>query len=471
MTFATYDPSSNTLESLAAAIFSGSSGATLVNGSVTALFGTPPGEPSTISFYDGSIAALNIGAGLLLTSGDPTPPQSNTVSNYGLDAVGTTVDNQLQATVNAAFSLAGPVHDVTYLQFQINVTDPATVGLRFDVVFGSDEYPEFSNTNYVDVAAVYVNGVNYALFNNNPTTPLSVIAPNVNTGNFRDNTSGIIPIEYDGVSTKLQVNAPLQLGLNTIKIGVADTGDSIYDSGIFVSALQGVDYVGYGLAQQVSVAGNNEVTDADSNQVYYGDNSANSIELVSGKDVVDGGPGVDEVRYTFGLAGITGYSWDGHTLTLANGANSSTLVNVERVLLADGGYYALDTSAGGHTYSAYALLQAMFDHAPDKATLSSWVAKLDLKHGGNDVAAVAQDMINTYDPGLSNQAVIAQLYKNIVGVAASPDTVAQLASLVGAGHSFATMGDLFAYGAMLGQNTQEIAGIVGSIQVLDHSFF
>ena len=80
-------------------------------------------------------------------------------------------------------------------------------------------------------------------------------------------------------------------------------------------------------------------------------------------------------------------------------------------------------------------------------------------------------MINTYDPGLSNNAVIGQLYQNIVGVAASPETVAQLASLVGAGHSFATMGDLFAFGAMLSQNTQEIVGIVGSIQALDHSFF
>jgi hypothetical protein len=478
LTFATYDPSSNTLTSLVAAIFSGSAGAALVDGSISVRFGVPPDEASTISFYDGSIAALNIGAGLLLTSGDPTPPGTNTGPAYGVDAGGVdVVDSDLQATVDAAFSLAGPVQDVTYLQFQINVTDPAIVGLRFDVVFGSDEFREFTNSSYVDVAGVYVNGANYALFNNSPDQPLSVVAANVNGGNFRDNTGAEpnnntpIPIEYDGVSRKLQINAPIQLGLNTIKIAIADTGDSIYDSGIFVSSLQAVNYTGYGLAQQVAVIGKSEVVDSISNQVYLGDSSDNSILLVSGEDVVDGGLGIDKVHYTFGLAGITGYSWDGHALSLHSGANSSTLVNVERVTLGDGGYYALDTSAGDNTYSVYALLQAAFDHAPDQATLSAWVAQLDLKSGSHALVDVAQQMIDVYAPGVSNEVVIGRFYQNIVGVAASAETVAQLASQVGSGHDFATMGELFAFGAMLSPNTQEIVGIVGSIQVLDASFF
>ena len=477
MTFATFDPSSTAVESLVAAIFSGNAGATLVSGSVTALFGSPPGEPSTISFYDGTITALNIGAGLLLTSGDPTPPQSNTVANYGVNAGGTTVDDQLQATVNAAFPLAGPIHDVTYLQFQINVTDPAAVGLRFDVVFGSDEFPEFVNSSYVDVAGVYVNGVDYALFNSDPLQPLSVVQANVAAGNFRDNTAGNpapIPIEYDGVSVKLQVSAPVHLGVNTIKIAIADTGDSIYDSGIFVSGLQTVDYAGYGLAQEVEVQAQTEVVDTNSNQVYHGDNSANLIKLVSGHDVVDGGPGVDTVEYTFGLAEIFGggsYSWNGHSLSLNVGGNSSTLVNVERVHLGDGGLYALDTSPGGNTYSAYALLQAWFNHAPDQATLSSWIAKLDLQSGSHAVGAVAQQMIDLYAPGMGNAALIGNLYQNIIGAAAPSGFAEELASQVGSGKQFATMGDLFAFGAMLSQNTHEIVGIVGSIVALDASFF
>jgi hypothetical protein len=478
LTFATYDPSSNTLASLVAAIFSGSSGATVVGGSITARFGAPPGEASTISFYDGAITALNIGAGLLLTSGDPTPPESNTASNYGVDSGADTADADLQATVLAAFPGAGQVEDVTYLQFQINVTDPAAVGLRFDVVFGSDEYPEFAASPYVDVAGVYVNDVNYALFNNNASQPLSVTASNL-FENFRDNRADVdhnrpapIGIEYDGVSRKLQVSAPVHLGANTIKIAIADTGDAIYDSGIFVSGLQTVDYVGYGLAQQVSVTGKSEVLDTSSNQVYLGDNSANSIVLVSGQDVVDGGLGIDKVHYTFELAGITGYSWDGHTLSVQNGDNSSTLVNVERVTLGDGSYYALDTSAGGNTYSVYALLQAWLDHAPDQGTLSGWVAQLDLKTGSHAFGDVAQQMINLLRPtGLSDAALIGQLYQNIIGAPAPSGVAEALASQVGAGQPFATMGDLFAMGAMLSKNTQEIVGIVGSIQALDASSF
>lgn len=474
MTFTTYNPATNSLTSLVRAVFLDTTGAKLVDGSISAHFGTPPGEASTISFYDGATsAALNIGAGLLLTTGDPTPPETNTVANYGVNSGDTAADADLQATVNAAFSLAGPVQNVSYLQFQINVTDPAALGLGFDVVFGSEEYPEFQQSRYVDVAGVYVNGVNYALFNNSAVQPLSVVAANVIGGIFRDNSvhdSVPMPIEYDGVSKKLQVTAPLQLGLNTIKIAIADTGDSIYDSGVFVSALQPVNYVGYGLAQQVSVAGHSEVVDTPSNQVYLGDNSANVILLTSGADVVNGGLGVDLVRYTFGVSGSS-YSWDGHVLSVQNAGNSSTLVNVERVSLADGGYYALDTTAGGNTYSAYALLQAAFDHAPDQATLSRWVAQLDLKTGSHALSDVAQQMIDFYRPGVSNEAVIGEFYRNIVGAAASTETVAQYASLVGAGHTFATMGELFAFGAMLSLNTQEMVGVVGSIQALDAIFF
>jgi hypothetical protein len=80
-------------------------------------------------------------------------------------------------------------------------------------------------------------------------------------------------------------------------------------------------------------------------------------------------------------------------------------------------------------------------------------------------------MIDAYRPGVSNEAVIGEFYQNIVGVAAPTETVAQYASLVGAGHTFATMGELLAFGAMLSLNTQEIVGVVGSIQALDASFF
>lgn len=478
MSFVAYNPAVHAPSALVSAIFAGSSGVTLVPGSTAVSYGTADGETS-LSFYDGAIPGLNIGAGLLLTSGDATLPLANGESGYSVTLEGAAgADSQLQATVLAAFPGAGEVQDVTTLQFQVQVTDPAATGLRFDVVFGSDEYPEFQESPFVDVAGVYVNGVNYALFNGSAAQPLSVVKANIDAGNFRDNdpwdgaASENLPIEYDGVTIRLQVTAPLHQGTNTVKIAIGDTGDSILDSGIFVSGLRAVNYAGYGLAQQVAVSGGAQVTDTAANQVYQGDSQNNVVVLVSGQDVVDGGGGLDKVKYTFGTSGVTGYSWDGRVLSLQNGANASTLVNVERVQLGDGALFALDTSAGGNTFNVYALLQAAFG-APSAAQLSGWVAEADarLQAPGADLGDVAQSLINFYAPGVSNEVVVSYLFHSIVGRAATAQEVQSYTSMIGAGAAFETAGDLYAYAALQGINTARMAGIVGSIQQLDASFF
>lgn len=471
MTFVAYDPTVHGSNALVSAIFAGSSGVTLVPGSAVVSYGTDADGASSLSFYDGAISSLNIGAGLLLTSGDATPPVTNDESGYSVTLAGDAGgDAQLQATVNAAFPGAGEVQDVTKLEFQIQVTDPAATGLRFDVVFASDEYPEFQESPFVDVAGVYVNGVNYALFNGSAAQPLSVVKANIDAGNFRDNdpwdqsATQNLPIEYDGVTISLQVTAPLQQGTNTIKIAIGDTGDDILDSGIVVSGLRAVNYAGYGLAQQVPVSGGSTVTDTGANQVYQGDGQNNVVALVSGQDVVDGGAGIDKVTYTFGTSGITGYTWDGNVLSLQNGANASTLVNVERVQLGDGSLFALDTGAGEQTYNVYALLNAAFG-TPDAARLSDWLADADMAAAGQDLGDLAQAMINAYAGGASNEAVVAYLFQSIVGRAATQQEVQTYTGMIGS--SFETAGDLFAHAALLSLNTDKIAGIVGSIVQLD----
>lgn len=471
MTFVAYDPALHDQNALVSAIFAGSGGVTLVPGSVAVGYGTGPDGETSLSFYNGSIPGLNIGAGLLLTSGDSTPPQTNEEPGYSVVLEGgPEADPQLQATVLAAFPHAGEVQDITALQFQINVTDPAATGLRFDVVFASDEYPEFQESLFVDVAGVYVNGVNYALFNGSASQPLSVVKANIDAGNFRDNDpwdgegSENLPIEYDGVTIRLQVTAPLQQGINTIRIAIGDTGDQILDSGIFVSGLQAVNYAGYGLAQQVQVTGGTQITDTAANQVYHGDNGNNVVLLVSGQDVVDGGAGIDMVKYTFGVDGISGYSWDGHALSLQSGANASTLVNVERVQLGDGSLFALDTSPGGNTFNVYALLHAAFG-MPDTARLSGWLANADRAVPGQDLGDLGQAMINAYAGGASNEAVVAYLFQSIVGHAATQEEVQTYTGMIGS--TFENAGDLFAHAALLSLNTDKIAGIVGSIQQLD----
>ena len=127
MDFTVYDPSQNSLGSLASAIFGGAQGVVLVPGSVSVRTGLPSDSASTIAYYSGGISALHIGAGLMLTTGDPTPPTSNTSVGFGIDTGPDQADADLQATVDAAFSGAGTLRDLTYLQFHINVTEKGLI--------------------------------------------------------------------------------------------------------------------------------------------------------------------------------------------------------------------------------------------------------------------------------------------------------------------------------------------------------
>lgn len=227
--FTPFDSTTNTPADLVAAFSASSlSGITINPGSIQFV-----GSDAQVSFYDGSLSGLGIGSGILLTSGDGTPNVSNTATGY-TQAIGTAGDADLDAVLLAAGKTA-TTRDASYLSFSFDVTDPAVKSISFNIVFGSEEYPEFTNSSFVDAAAVLVNGVNYALFNNDPMQPLSVLQQNIDAGNFIDNTTGSLPIEYDGVSKLLQVTAPVTMGTNTIKIAIADTGDLSLDSAIFLS--------------------------------------------------------------------------------------------------------------------------------------------------------------------------------------------------------------------------------------------
>ncbi len=159
------------------------------------------GADGQASFYDGSISELGIGSGTLLTSGDGNPPTENTSGSFGLSQNGITSDPQLQAVADSAFTDSGEVQDINSLEFNFTITDPNVESVSFNLVFGSDEFPEFSDSSFVDVGAVFINDQNVGLFNNDPNQPLSIISENLELGNYQDNANNIIPIEYDGVSS------------------------------------------------------------------------------------------------------------------------------------------------------------------------------------------------------------------------------------------------------------------------------
>jgi len=259
------------------------------------------GAEEQTSFYDGSLEELGIDAGILLTSGEGNPPTENTQTSFGTAGSNVT-DEQLQAIADSAFEGNGGVTDVNFIEFSFVVDDPDIRSVSFDLVFGSDEYPEFSDSTFVDVGGVIVNGKNVALFNNEATQPLSIVSENLNVGNFIDNSDNSLPIEYDGVSPVLKISAPVNQGENTIKFGVADTGDQIYDSGLFIA----------NLASTTTNTGNSgsgvliEQSGSEQDDEIVGTADNNFIEGLEGNDVIDGGDGVDLIEAGAGNDSIQG---------------------------------------------------------------------------------------------------------------------------------------------------------------------
>jgi hypothetical protein len=252
---------------------------------VTLTEATLTGVASAVGVFDSLVLSQNVqfGPGILLTSGKGSPERVNNSSSQ------TTVnfvpgDADLTNFAQAAFSGSGSTIDATVLTLTFFVTDPNVKSIKFDVAFGSEEYPEFADSTFVDIAAIWtgtgMTAVNYALVNGDPTTPLATITKNVSLGNFFDNAGGGLAIQYDGLILNQTIQVPVTLGLNIIKIGVADTGDSALDSGLFITGISTSGASGGGTLQNVDVTiPGGKYSGANNNFIFKGNaqNLNNSV--------------------------------------------------------------------------------------------------------------------------------------------------------------------------------------------------
>lgn len=489
MPYTLYDPSVHTLENLTQAIMVPNTGISLAPGTVTLKYGTSSeydywtyeySDTTSVSFYDGSLP-LNIGSGLLLTSGDGAPPESNTSTSYGVSfsdgyASGDEVDAQLQAVASAAFSGAGSIRDASILTFQIQVSDPNVQSVRFNVVFGSDEYPEYADSTFVDIGAVLVNDVNYALFNGESSQPLSVLQTNIDLDNFNDNQSGALPIEYDGVSKLLTVIAPVQQGLNTIKIGVADTGDQIYDSGLFIANLEGVGYTGGGLSKVIDVTGGS-ITTGLGNLVYQLPDDVSKTAFtfdttnIGDKTIIGDQDDYIQAFFDFSVSEVLGYSYSpfnelnqANSLTLETPYGTQSFVGADMMIFNDAAF-ALDTFKGGETWQAFSLLKIAFGTDPTSDMLSQW---LKTAIDTDTLTDLASAFLDAYAPAsFAPENLVAYLYQVITGTAPAAGVATSLTSFL-AGLGYDTNAEILAFAA---ENYADTSAIEGYVLPVDPSYF
>jgi hypothetical protein len=187
------------------------------------------------TFSNGYSTNLNIGSGILLTTGDAAGvngPSSNFSSwdnFYG--------GNSLLTGIAGATT-----YDECRLEFDVT---PTCSNLQINYVFGSEEYPEYVNMGYNDAFGFFISGPNpgggtYTNYNiaTVPASGSPVTIDNINssTNSAYYVNNGGSTIVYDGFTTPLtaSVNVTPCQSYHMV-IVIADGGDASYDSGVFLS--------------------------------------------------------------------------------------------------------------------------------------------------------------------------------------------------------------------------------------------
>lgn len=178
-------------------------------------------------------SSIGFSNGVILSSGDISlaSPNSNTSSAGNCNS--TPGESDLNSLAGAS------TYDACALEFDVI---PLCDTLKFKYVFGSDEYPEFVNSGYNDAFAFFISGPGISGQPNIAQLPNSstyVTIDNVNNGansQYYVANSGTT-IEYDGHTTVLTAWSLVQsCQTYHLRIVIADAGDCVYDSGVFLEA-------------------------------------------------------------------------------------------------------------------------------------------------------------------------------------------------------------------------------------------
>lgn len=201
---------------------------------------TYTGSPYAAGFATGFSDPFGIDSGLVLSSGavsDSDEHMSSIIGPNEEDSVSGDFDTAGDADLDAIVA-PGSTNDASVLEFDFV---PATDSVTFSYVFGSDEYQEYVDSNFNDVFGFFVNGVNYATIDTDEgPAPVTINSINhkVNTEFYRDNYKATTyNTELDGFTVVLNFEAPVEAGeANHIKLAIADTSDTSYDSTVLIAA-------------------------------------------------------------------------------------------------------------------------------------------------------------------------------------------------------------------------------------------
>ncbi|WP_221225038.1 putative Ig domain-containing protein [Aporhodopirellula rubra] len=238
------------IELLDALLATGNEGIVVTDVNLAGQFRGPEANPTHLSsgifLNDTDIYGLSP-YGIVLSSGNAEDYGQGPDSTGSTSTSFGTVATPEQADILRPISGNYTFYDVT--QFDVTFElDPEFDAISFEVVFGSEEFPEWVNSSYIDGFGLLVNGRNVAFANDE--------AVNINHPDFRTAPG----TELDGViiahttsapgtsvdaehatQAVMQFVVPITPGseTNTVTFITSDASDGIYDTTAYISGLTG----------------------------------------------------------------------------------------------------------------------------------------------------------------------------------------------------------------------------------------
>jgi hypothetical protein len=274
-------------------------------------------SPGVVPGDTGVILSTGQAASFTQSNGDP-----NRSTQTSTDTSGPNGNAQLNALAGAT-TYDAAILDVDFI--------PTGNMLTMKFVFSSDEFPEYSSSQFNDVFGVWINGSLVPLGVGNDVAGVNNLASAASSNLLVSNTNDAYNTEMDGFTITLSLNIPVIAGVvNSIRIGIADVVDARYDSNLLIAGNSGQTtlvavhddttmYVGQ--TKTLNVLGNDVNTTGGTLTITHINGIAISvgqtITLASGDQVRLNADGTltiitdndaDEVNFTYTLTSSTGDS-------------------------------------------------------------------------------------------------------------------------------------------------------------------
>ena len=255
--------------------------------------------------------------GVIFSTGkaiDFTRAQGNSQQHPNQSSDTRGIDNE--AGFNAA--AGGSTYDASYLDVDFI---PTTSVLSMQFVFSSELYPDFSNPQFQDFVGIWVNGTQVKMSVGDGDIDPNNLNPTQNVNMFIDNIGNQHNTEMDGFTITLSVKLVVNPGqVNTLRVGIADMGDSGYDSNLMIAG--------------GSVQGGLLAVD---DWVYVDANGSTNVNVLAND--INGGPGTMRITHVNGQA-----VHSGSVVVLASGQTVTVNANGTFTLTGDGDVEDFDFS-------------------------------------------------------------------------------------------------------------------------------